>query len=94
MNSTPDISDKFPDLKFLNIQFKSFGAINFFSGQLVTAICPEDNSKIKKIEKLLSLRLFLIFSFAKGKQNVSSFDSVSSLNMNYLHNSGLWRFDF
>jgi len=33
----------------LNIQFKSFGAINFFSGQIVTAICPEDNSKIKKI---------------------------------------------
>ena len=26
-----------------------FGAINFFSGQIVTAICPEDNSKIKKI---------------------------------------------
>ena len=49
MNSTPDISDEFPDLKFLNIQFKSFGAINFFSGQIVTAICPEDNSKIKKI---------------------------------------------
>ena len=49
MNSTPDISDKFPDLKFLNIQFKSFGAINFFYGQIVTAICPEDNSKIKKI---------------------------------------------
>ena len=38
MNSTPDISDKFPDLKFLNIQFKSFGAINFFYGQIVTCL--------------------------------------------------------
>ena len=41
-----------------------------------------------------SLRLFLIFSFAKGKHNISSLDSVSSLNMNCLHNPGLWRFDF
>ena len=49
MNSTPDISDKFPKLKFINIQFRSFGSDKFFSGEIVTAICPEDNSKIKKI---------------------------------------------
>ena len=49
MNSTPDISDKFPELKFINIQFRNFGLSKFFFGEIVTAICPEDNSKIKKI---------------------------------------------
>ena len=49
MNSTPDISDKFPELKFINIQFRNFGSSKFFFGEVVTAICPEDNSKIKKI---------------------------------------------
>ena len=49
MNSTPDISDKFPELKFINIQFRNFGSSKFFFGEIVTAICPEDNSKIKKI---------------------------------------------
>jgi regulator of ribonuclease activity A len=49
MNSTPDISDKFPELKFINIQFRNFGSSKFFFGEIVTAMCPEDNSKIKKI---------------------------------------------
>ena len=49
MNSSPDISDKFPELKFINIQFRNFGSSKIFFGEVVTAICPEDNSKIKKI---------------------------------------------
>ena len=47
--STPDISDKYPQLKFLNIQFKSFGFKHSFHGEIVTVICPEDNSQVKKI---------------------------------------------
>ena len=55
MNSTPDISDKFPELKFINIQFRNFGSSKFFFGEIVTAICPEDNSKIKKIDSVNNL---------------------------------------
>jgi regulator of ribonuclease activity A len=47
--STPDISDKYPELKFLNIQFKNFGAKESFLGEILTATCPEDNSKVKEI---------------------------------------------
>ena len=47
--STPDISDKYPELKFLNIQFKNFGAKKSFLGKILTATCPEDNSKVKEI---------------------------------------------
>ena len=47
--STPDISDKYPELKFLNIQFKSFGTKQSFFGEILTATCPDDNSKVKEI---------------------------------------------
>ena len=58
--STPDISDKYPLLKFLNIQFKSFGSKHSFHGEIVTAICPEDNSQVKKILAQSGLNKVLI----------------------------------
>ena len=47
--STPDISDKYPDSLAINIQFRSFGEKEYFCGQVKTAQCPEDNSKVKEI---------------------------------------------
>ena len=47
--TTPDLSDKYPHVDFLNLQFKNFGAKGFFSGKIETAFCPDDNSKVKKI---------------------------------------------
>ena len=47
--STPDISDKYPDSLAINIQFRSFGKKEYFCGQVKTAQCPEDNSKVKEI---------------------------------------------
>ena len=47
--STPDISDKYPDTLAINIQFRSFGEKEYFCGQVKTAQCPEDNSKVKEI---------------------------------------------
>ena len=32
-----------------NIQFRSFGENEYFCGQVKTAQCPEDNSKVKEI---------------------------------------------
>ena len=47
--TTPDLSDKYPHVDFLNLQFKNFGKKGFFSGKIETAICPDDNSKVKQI---------------------------------------------
>ena len=47
--TTPDLSDKYPQVDFLNLQFTNFGKKGFFSGKIETAICPDDNSKVKQI---------------------------------------------
>ena len=47
--TTPDLSDKYPHVDFLNLQFINFGKKGFFSGKIETAICPDDNSKVKQI---------------------------------------------
>ena len=47
--STPDISDKYSNSLAINIQFRSFGKKEYFCGQVKTAQCPEDNSKVKEI---------------------------------------------
>ena len=47
--TTPDLSDKYPHVDFVNLQFTNFGKKGFFSGKIETAICPDDNSKVKQI---------------------------------------------
>ena len=47
--TTPDLSDKYPHVDFLNLQFTNFGKKGFFSGKIETAKCPDDNSKVKQI---------------------------------------------
>ena len=47
--TTPDLSDKYPHVDFLNLQFINFGTKGFFSGEIETAVCPDDNSKVKQI---------------------------------------------
>jgi regulator of ribonuclease activity A len=47
--TTPDLSDKYPQVDFLNLQFINFGKKGFFSGKVETAVCPDDNSKVKQI---------------------------------------------
>ncbi|MBL6683758.1 MAG: ribonuclease E activity regulator RraA [SAR86 cluster bacterium] len=46
--NTPDISDRYPDLPFL-LNFKSFGGVNNFSGEVVTLKCDDDNSLVRSI---------------------------------------------
>src|SRR6056300_1682773 len=48
MMSTPDISDKFPELPFL-IGLNSYGAKSVFEGEVVTVVCPNDNSLAKEL---------------------------------------------
>ena len=48
MMSTPDISDKFPELPFL-VGLNSYGAISVFEGEVVTVVCPNDNSLAKEL---------------------------------------------
>ena len=48
MMSTPDISDKFPELPFL-VGFNSYGANSVFEGEVVTVVCPDDNSLAKEL---------------------------------------------
>ena len=40
--TTPDLSDKYPHVDFLNLQFMNFGKKGFFSGKIETVICPDD----------------------------------------------------
>lgn len=47
--TTPDLSDKYPQVDFLNLQFTNYGRKGFFSGKIETVICPDDNSKVKQI---------------------------------------------
>ena len=47
--TTPDLSDKYPQVDFLNLQLINFGKKGFFSGKVETAVCPDDNSKVKQI---------------------------------------------
>ena len=42
--TTPDLSDKYPHVDFLNLQFTNFGKKGFYSGKIETVICPDDNS--------------------------------------------------
>ena len=48
MMSTPDISDKFPELPCL-IGLNSYGAKSVFEGEVVTVVCPDDNSLAKEL---------------------------------------------
>ena len=48
MMSTPDISDKFPKLPFL-VGLNSYGAKSVFEGEVVTVVCPNDNSLAKEL---------------------------------------------
>lgn len=48
MMSTPDISDKFPELPFL-VGLNSYGAKSVFEGEVVTVACPNDNSLAKEL---------------------------------------------
>ena len=48
MMSTPDISDKFPELPCL-VGFNSYGARSVFEGEVVTVVCPDDNSLAKEL---------------------------------------------
>ena len=48
MMSTPDISDKFPELPGL-VGFNSYGAKSVFEGEVVTVVCPNDNSLAKEL---------------------------------------------
>ena len=45
--STPDLSDKYPSIPAMKIQFRRFGRKTFFSGTAVTIRCNEDNSLVK-----------------------------------------------
>lgn len=47
--TTPDLCDAHPEVIFLSSDFKSFGKINKFYGEIVTVKCFEDNSKVKEL---------------------------------------------
>lgn len=45
--STPDLTDSFPEARAIELQFRSFGAVQQFAGPAVTIKCHEDNSLVK-----------------------------------------------
>ena len=45
--STPDLCDDHPEVNALELQFRRFGALPRFYGELVTIKCHEDNSLVK-----------------------------------------------
>ncbi|MEE4191161.1 MAG: ribonuclease E activity regulator RraA [Halieaceae bacterium] len=50
MKPTPDIADEFPeDVHAIELDFRSYGAIKSFCGEIVTVKCHEDNSLVKEL---------------------------------------------
>ncbi|MDJ0879459.1 MAG: ribonuclease E activity regulator RraA [Halieaceae bacterium] len=50
MKPTPDIADEFPeDVHAIELDFRSYGAVKAFSGEVVTVKCYEDNSLVKEL---------------------------------------------
>lgn len=48
--STPDISDEFPDeVQAVELDFRNYGGLAHFSGEVVTVKCHEDNSLVKAL---------------------------------------------
>jgi regulator of ribonuclease activity A len=46
--STPDLTDAYPDVSPIELQFTSFGFTRKFYGRVVTIKCHEDNSLVKQ----------------------------------------------
>ena len=50
MKSTPDLCDQYPDLvQVVEPMFSNFGGREYFSGEIVTVKCFEDNSCVKQL---------------------------------------------
>ena len=50
MKSVPDFCDEYSDkIQILQFDFKNFGALDKFSGEIVTVECPEDNSLLRRL---------------------------------------------
>ena len=50
MKSVPDFCDEYSDkIQILKFDFKNFGAVDKFSGEIVTVECPEDNSLLRRL---------------------------------------------
>ena len=50
MKSVPDFCDEYSDkIQILQFDFKNFGAVDKFSGEIVTVECPEDNSLLRRL---------------------------------------------
>ena len=50
MKPTPDIADEYPeDVHAIELDFRNYGAVKAFSGEVVTVKCFEDNSVIKEL---------------------------------------------
>ena len=50
MKSVPDLCDEYSDkIQILQINFKNFGAVDKFCGEIVTVKCPEDNSLLRRL---------------------------------------------
>jgi len=45
--STPDLTDEAPDAVAIGLQWRNFGGVTQFGGQVVTIKCHEDNSLVK-----------------------------------------------
>jgi len=45
--STPDLTDEAPDAVAIELQWRNFGGVAQFGGQVVTIKCHEDNSLVK-----------------------------------------------
>jgi len=45
--STPDLTDEAPDAVAIELQWRNFGGVTQFGGQVVTIKCHEDNSLVK-----------------------------------------------
>ena len=76
--NTPDLSDKYPDKRFL-LDFHCFSRIKSMHGQISTVFCPDDNSFVREMLSENGHQKIMFIDGAKSKNVALLGDNLATL---------------
>ena len=76
--NTPDLSDKYPDKRFL-LDFQCFSRIKSMHGQISTVFCPDDNSFVREMLSENGHQKIMFIDGAKSKNVALLGDNLAAL---------------
>tara|TARA_Y100000991_G_scaffold49897_1_gene36054 strand:+ start:440 stop:910 length:471 start_codon:yes stop_codon:yes gene_type:complete len=76
--NTPDLSDKYPDKRFL-LDFHCFSRIKSMHGQISTVFCPDDNSFVREMLSENGHQKIMFIDGAKSKNVALLGDNLAAL---------------